>query len=247
MLRLDKRDKLLTALFGAVILLGLGGFGSGTLLEDRDDFCIACHTKPEVTYYDRARQALDDKASATDLSALAAQDLAIDLASQHYIVTNTINCIACHGGERDLGDRIESLTLGLKDTLVHFAGRGDPTIEKTTTGDPDLIIRACVSCHVETLVTAGFDNHFHVKLPQAWTLIESGVPPIVPADSPQALTDPRAKPEQLVTTVTCLSCHQAHRSDLDITNYLDQDNVVLPACARCHQETKRGPVGIAPQ
>jgi predicted CXXCH cytochrome family protein len=246
-MKLSRRGKLLTALFGAVILLGVGGFSAGTLAEEHDDFCTACHTKPEVTYYDRTQQALRAKVGAADLKALAAQDVAIDLASQHYIVTETTTCIACHGGNRGLGDRVESLALGLKDTVVQLTAQADPTIEKASTGDPALINRACVSCHVDTLVKASFDNHFHVKLPQTWALIQSGVQPIVPAESPNALTDLRTKPELLETTVTCLSCHQAHRSNLDITKYLDQDNVVLPACAQCHQETGRGPVGIAPQ
>ena len=237
----------MTALFGAVILLGLGSFTAGTLLEDSDNFCIACHTKPEVTYFDRSRQALKDKVGVTDLKTLAAQHIAIDLASQHYIVTDTLKCIDCHGGDRNLTDRVASLALGIRDTAILISGRADQTIEKTTTGDPALINRACVKCHADALLVASFDNHFHVKLPQTWALIQSGMQPIVPADNPQALTDLRTKPELLNTTVTCLSCHVAHRSNLDFTNYLDQDNVVLPACAKCHQETGRGPVGIAPK
>ncbi|HZY44956.1 MAG TPA: hypothetical protein VFF70_09435, partial [Anaerolineae bacterium] len=108
------------------------------------------------------------------------------------------------------------------------------------------INRACVGCHVMQLVTVRFANHFHVKLPQAWNLIQSGVQLIVAADTPQVLTDPRSKPELLNTSITCLSCHQAHRSNLDLTDYLDQDAVVLQACAACHRETGKGPVGIAP-
>ncbi len=238
-----KRRGIAAALIGVVILLGLGGATAGTLLEDDDNFCIACHTKPEMTYHDRAQQARSAVTNITNRPAAIQQDLALDLASQHYIISDTFQCIACHGGNRDLADRANSLTLGIKDTLKYFIGRSDPTIEKLKTGDPDLINRACVRCHVETLVTVKFDNHFHVKLPQAWQLIASGVPPI--ANSPQALTDPRSKPELLKTTVTCLSCHQAHRSNLDLTNYLDQDGAVLPACAKCHQESGQGPVGIS--
>ena len=74
--------------------------------------------------------------------------------------------------------------MGAKDSVVYFLGRADQTIEKATTGDPALIDRACVACHIEQLVTIKFENHFHVKLPQAWNVLQSGVPPIVPADTP---------------------------------------------------------------
>ncbi|HZY43176.1 MAG TPA: hypothetical protein VFF70_00370, partial [Anaerolineae bacterium] len=197
-----KRRWILTALFGAVLVLGAGGAIGGTLLEDHDDFCISCHTTPEQTYYDRVQQALKDKAGVTDLKNLAAQRVAIDLASQHYIVTDTLSCISCHGGVRNLADRVESLALGAKDSLVYFLGRADQTIEKTTTGDPALINRACVGCHATQLVTVKFENHFHVKLPQAWNLFQGGAQPIVTADNPKALTDPRSKPELLDTSIT---------------------------------------------
>jgi predicted CXXCH cytochrome family protein len=236
--------KIVAALIGSVVVLGLAGSTAGTLLEDNDNFCITCHTRPEVTYHDRAQQALSAVTNITNRQALLDQNLAIDLASQHYLVGTAFKCIDCHGGRRDLGDRVESLSLGVQDTLKYLLGRGDLTIEKATTGDPDLINRTCVRCHVDTLVAVRFDNHFHVKLPQTWQLIQSGAQPV--ADSPQALTDPRSKPELLNTTVTCLSCHQAHRSNLDFTNYLDRDGRVLPACAECHGESGHGPIGIAP-
>jgi predicted CXXCH cytochrome family protein len=248
-MRLRKWSKrsIVIALLGVVVVLGLGGAIGGTILEERDDFCITCHTKPESTYYDRTRQALKDATAAADLQNLIKQRVAIDLAGQHYIVTGTMSCIACHGGTRNVGDRIESLALGAKDSVVYFLGRADQTIEKATTGDPALIDRACVACHIAQLVTITFDNHFHVKLPQTWNLLQSGVQPIVPADTPNALTNARTKPELLETSLTCLSCHQAHRSNLDFTQYLDQNAVVLPACAKCHDETGKGPTGIAPQ
>ena len=63
--QLQQRRGLGTALFGAVILLGLGRFTAGTLLEDSDNFCIACHTKPEVIYIARSRQQLKVDLSVT--------------------------------------------------------------------------------------------------------------------------------------------------------------------------------------
>ena len=228
----------------AVVLLALSGATTETLLEDNDQFCTVCHARPEVTYVDRAQAALAAKAS--DLKALSQQYVAIDLASQHFIVGDNMNCIACHGGRRDLADRTESLALGLKDTVTFWSGQANQTLEKVSAGDPALIDRACVRCHITTLLTAGFDNHFHVKLPQTWALIASGLAPSVPPGATFALTDPRAKPELLTTSVTCLNCHQAHQSNLELTGYLNQNAVVLPACAQCHRESGKGPVGIAP-
>ena len=246
-LRHWQKRPIVAVLLGVIFVFGLGSAIGGSVLEDHDDFCTTCHTKPENTYYDRAQQALKDKASAADLQSLIKERAALDLASQHYIVTDTLTCISCHGGTRNLGDRIESLALGVKDSAVNFLGRADQTIEKATTGDPALINRACVACHITQLVTLKFENHFHVKLPQTWALLQIGVQPIIPAETPNALTNARTKPELLNTTLTCLSCHQAHRSNLDLTQYLDQVSVVLPACAQCHRESGKGPTGIAPQ
>jgi len=138
-------------------VLGLSGFGTTSfVLEESDEFCISCHRPPEQTYLDRARQARTGSAP-------------IDLASVHMSTKKqTFNCIACHRGSADLGDRISSVTLGLRDTLIHVTGSADPSIEKRTAARPGLIEHSCVTCHTDTIVTAGFENHFHVKLPATW-------------------------------------------------------------------------------
>jgi nitrate/TMAO reductase-like tetraheme cytochrome c subunit len=229
------RRRVLLIVLLAFAVLGLSGFGTTSfVLEESDEFCISCHRPPEQTYLNRARQARTGSAP-------------IDLASVHMSTKKqTFNCIACHRGSADLGDRISSVTLGLRDTLIHVTGSADPSIEKRTAALPGLIEHSCVTCHTDTIVTAGFENHFHVKLPATWGVIQSGVKPIVPNDSPQALSDPRGKPELLNTSVTCLSCHVAHLSGFDFTKYLDQTGSVYPACNTCHMETGKGPIGLVP-
>ncbi len=232
------RRLLPVALLVAVLFGGVSGATVSFVLEENDEFCIACHTAPEQVYFDRARQA-------------EAGDAPLDLSSVHMSThEREFNCIACHHGSGNLGDRITSLALGLKDTAVLIAGRADPTVEKRTAAAPGLIDRGCVACHVDTIVVAGFENHFHVKLPSAWSVIQSGVKPVVPPDTlpgaPDPLTDPQGKPEPLETTVNCLSCHVAHLSGFEFVNYLDESGAVFPACNTCHMETERGPIGLAP-
>jgi nitrate/TMAO reductase-like tetraheme cytochrome c subunit len=218
----------------AFVVLSLGGFGVGSVLEESDAFCTSCHTAPEQAYFDRAQQA-------------KAGDIPIDLASVHLSThEQEFNCIACHRGSGNLGDRITSLTLGAKDAVIYFTGNGDPTIEKRTAAAPGLIDRGCVGCHIDTIVVAGFENHFHVKLPSTWAVLQSGVQPVVPEAEPQALTDPRGMPELLDTSVTCLSCHLAHLSGFDFVAYLDTSGTVDPACNDCHIETGKGPKGLLP-
>jgi hypothetical protein len=186
--------RLLPIVLLAVALLG-SGFGAYTslVLEESDEFCISCHRPPEQAYFDRAQQATDAGAP-------------VDLSSLHMSTREVaFNCIACHRGASQIDDRILSVMLGARDTLIHFAGGGDPALEKRSAALPDLIDRSCVKCHVDAIVVAGFENHFHVKLPAAWQAIQSGVMPITPPDlppgSPDPLADTQGKPEPLETTV----------------------------------------------
>ncbi len=57
----------------ALILLSGTGFVTATTLEEHDTFCIACHTVPEVTYYNRAYLLLDHPNNTVS-----------DLATAHY-------------------------------------------------------------------------------------------------------------------------------------------------------------------
>lgn len=124
---------------------------SASQLEEHDPFCIACHTTPEQTYFDRAQAA-----STGDVA---------DLSSVHYVVSeDPFRCIDCHRGDDGLQDRATTLALGARDALTYFTGRADSTLEKGHTALPQLQNIACARCHAETLAEPGFNNHFHNEL-----------------------------------------------------------------------------------
>src|SRR4051794_31148855 len=90
----------------ALIILGGGGFVTATILEEHDNFCAACHTVPESTYYNRAYSTLQILSSA-----------APDLATAHYTLSKThgmpdFSCISCHRGDSSLQNRVSTILLG---------------------------------------------------------------------------------------------------------------------------------------
>ena len=198
-------------------------------LEERDAFCTACHTAPEATYYDRARQAL------------AGQEPLQDLASAHYAAVDGFRCIDCHRGDSGAAHRAATLALGARDALIYVSGRADQTIEKTEIEVPDLLTAGCVRCHADSLLVTGFENHFHNKLPDAYAAWQAGGQLTAPAGQPAP-----AALERYDTTLRCLDCHltHIHTPGAELTGFLDLDNVTLPACVRCHQETGHGPLEL---
>ena len=142
--------KKLTGLLVIIIAIAFILALTATKAEETNSFCIACHTAPEQTYFDRAA---------------AAHDLEIvDLASAHSVEHEDFKCIDCHRGESTLTDRATTLALGARDTLIFISGQADQTIEKGHATQPDLLNRACWQCHQEAVTQAGFNNHFHNKL-----------------------------------------------------------------------------------
>jgi hypothetical protein len=157
-------------------------------------------------------------------SLVKSRDAAADLASAHAAAN--IDCVGCHRGNQGVRDRVIALALGARNTAKFVSGRYDPNHSQVAVAF--LLTDSCVRCHVtqpalggvkpgETnpAMAAGFENHFHTLL-----------------------FDPKIK-----TSVTCVSCHPAHREAFPELQFLDTTNVVLPACERCHQETGRGPAG----
>ena len=148
----------------ALLILGAVPVVGVSRLEERDTFCISCHTLPEVTYYERAQ------------SALAGEEPYLDLSSDHYAIfaekpgEPPFKCIACHRGNQGVVHRATTLALGARDTLIFLTGQADPTIEKTKLEVPSLLTAACLKCHTGSLLVAGFPNHFHNKLPEARVL-----------------------------------------------------------------------------
>lgn len=134
-----------TVIVVVIILLG------ASRLEEHDPFCIACHTAPEQTYFDRAQVALTGEVP--------------DLSSAHYVVSDeSFRCIDCHRGDDGFQDRATTLVLGARDAGVFLAGLADPTLEKGHSTLPQLQNTACIRCHADTLAEPGFNNHFHNEL-----------------------------------------------------------------------------------
>jgi hypothetical protein len=206
-----------------------------SVLEERDSFCIACHTAPEVAYYNRAQ------------SALAGAEPIADLSSVHYTSVaaggQAFRCIDCHRGDGGLAHRAATLALGARDALIFVTGQANQTIEKAQIEAPDLLTAGCVKCHAVSLLLVGFENHFHNKLPEAYTTWQAGGQLVAPTGQPGADTTAL---ERYATSVRCLDCHRAHHQTPggELTGYLDLENDTLPACVRCHQETGGGPLEL---
>lgn len=215
-----------------LVAVGLGLAGYASHLEEDDRFCISCHTVPERVYYERA-QAASNPASVGEPP--------VDLSSSHYAGAQApFRCIDCHRGNHTLVDRATTLALGLNDALIWIAGRADPALEKNTAYAPHLLNAACTRCHTETLLVIGFENHFHNKLPDAYRAWQAGGKLLPPRRGPVTGEDTTGL-KFYNTTLTCLDCHRAHVQGEAAQFFLRQEELVLPACERCHQETDRGP------
>ena len=226
------------AAFAAVIVLGVIGFTTGTLLEENDSFCASCHTVPETTYVDRSGIAKANAAAPVT-----------DMASSHFHLAmakgETTNCISCHRGNSSLGDRAQTLALALKDTITLVLGKADPTIEKPTIAQPMLVNTACIGCHEKTLLTVnGNATHFHNLLPATLALVAQGKPLITTSGRGRIRNDRGA-----TTQLTCTDCHAAHKTQ-DLTDPLASklklvDKVAAQkACDACHKDANERPQSI---
>jgi nitrate/TMAO reductase-like tetraheme cytochrome c subunit len=196
--------------------------------EEQDGFCISCHTVPEQTYFDRARA-----------------DPPPDLSSAHYHLSEGFRCIDCHRGDGGWRHRALTLALGARDAAIFFSGGADPAIEKKTTAAPTLPNAACVKCHAEALLVAGFENHFHNKLPAAYEAWQAGGRLTVPPDYPDAEFTELTRSD---TSVSCTDCHRAHvhLEGAESQQYLDIEGDVYPACVICHRQAGQGPLELGP-
>lgn len=233
-----KRRRLLPTLgIGIVILvlLGVGGFVTASLLEEHDSFCIACHTVPETTYYDRAHSSLAKGIASADVP---------DLASAHYTLSKENNkpefaCINCHRGDSTLGNRIQTLTLGARDALIFVSGKANPAVEKGKIAEGFLPDASCVSCHTDTMLTLrGMDNHYHNALPQTAKLLANGAHYLLPSGQPTSTGDENSfesNGRTVETSVKCLSCHVAHKTVANggPTKFTEEANLKL-MCQKCH-------------
>ena len=241
--RLPRRRRWLFILGGMfVILLIFSGIGfvTATALEDQDNFCISCHTVPEVTYYNRAYVSLDHPDQTVS-----------DLATAHYHLSQQngktpFACIDCHRGDAGLADRVAAITLGARDALIFVTGHEDPTIEKTQTAEGWLSNNSCIGCHASTLLNVtGFNNHYHTKLMQAAALVASGAKFTIGGnlttlpDVNQAVAD---WTRTINVTLDCTACHVAHKTlpNGTATQFIDT-RIEAEACVACHVAAHQGP------
>jgi mono/diheme cytochrome c family protein len=243
-----------------IVLLVMAGGAAGALAiserQERDDFCLSCHTPQHRAYIERA-------------TAAVAGALALDLSSYHYQQIygkgEVIRCIDCHRGDGGVRHRAQLMSLSAELSARWLAGQDDRRLEKTaitttvvngltrTVSPTSLALRApelsnagCVACHKAQLLVAGMANHMHNTLPAAYELWKYGEP----LSAPSGVSDPQALLAQGLalyqTSVQCSHCHQTHRA-LDTAKFLDLQAVVKSACEQCHRETGRGPAEVAIQ
>ena len=167
---MKSRTRWLILGLGLVVLLVVP-FPVASRLEERDEFCISCHTAPEETYYERA-------------VSTAAGETAYppDLASAHYDLEEMpFRCIDCHRGDQSFPHRLQTFLLGARDALIWASGQADETIEKVHAGEPELLNAGCLHCHAEAVLELGFNNHYHNQLTAARKLEAMGLEPFAPS------------------------------------------------------------------
>ncbi len=137
----------------ALIALLVGGTGVGLVLEQRDEFCAACHTEPETTYVRQSRDTASPRSPT--------------LAAFHHRLEGTamesrvaFKCIDCHGGVGPAARLTTLYQLGVGDALAFLSGR----YEQPATTHRPLPDANCTRCHAREVAVPGFENHFHNKL-----------------------------------------------------------------------------------
>ncbi len=251
--RRSSSSLLLGAVMLALVVAAMLVAASVVLAQQEDDaFCVSCHTPQHRTYLDRAEAA-------------SAGALADDLSSYHYQhlrgTGGSIRCIDCHRGDDTPRAHLETLILSAEMAARWLVAADDPRVSKTTIittvsqgltltvpqttlalRRPHLTNDSCLSCHRETLLLVGMDNHMHNMLPPAFMLWRNGARLIVPPDAadPQAVL---ARGLSLyATTVGCHNCHQTH-ARIEEARYLNAE-VVKHACEQCHREAGAGPIPV---
>ena len=128
-----RRGRLL-AIAGAVgAIAAPGGWLVTDRLEQRNDFCNACHLEPGVALHAAVRRDFD---AAQPVSLSAAHAAAAAAQGEAF------RCIDCHGGVSPLG-RLRVKALAARDALVYLSGRfEEPDGMRFPLWDED-----CAQCH----------------------------------------------------------------------------------------------------
>lgn len=232
--QMSRRSAMILAGFVLILLAGAGGIG-GTFLEENDQFCTSCHLAAERTYYNRSQMAM------------VHQESIPDLASYHYVTAlndpqiGEFRCIDCHRGRQTIPHRVVTLGLGVYDGLVYLTGGGSPDeIQRNTVHQSWLIEASCLNCHSDTVLTLGFNNHYHNYLPaieKAFDLqdgdlfVEQGLT----FEEERRLLLDGIQPKE--TEVTCLTCHLAHTQIIGGARVqFVQERTRDQGCTACHED-----------
>ncbi len=243
------RPVLLYALIPLAIALALYfGYSGYHDIVDRqtdDQNCLLCHTDQHQAYLTRANAAI-------------AGDVAADLSSYHYqqIVGKggAIRCIDCHRGDDSTRARVETVALSARISMQWLL-RGEITGTDATAQlrddasgagaglmrgssaliAPHLSNDGCITCHRDTVLTAGVENHRHNALPVAYDLWKNGAQLIPPAGDVDAQAVIARGLIRYETKVTCSDCHQTHRATVE-AKYLSVAQVNA-MCVQCHADS----------
>lgn len=140
---------------GILVFMGMALFVFARI-EEQDTFCTACHTEPEVTYFNRAQATAP-----------------VDMASEHGMysrrdpkLANT-RCIECHSGAGALG-RVHSAVKGAQNAVRWVMKTAvQPAVLTERIADEN-----CLKCHVDTPKETDFDSHSHQYLAK-WQATEA--------------------------------------------------------------------------
>ncbi len=128
-------------------VIAIGGVGVALALENQDAFCAACHTEPEVRYYQQSIES-----NPTTLAAFHTQ--------------KQTACIDCHSASGLLG-RGAGLSQGAHDLASFLSGAYNrPAITTSPLGDD-----SCLKCHTNAVAqrsdqTEAMNGHYHAFLPR---------------------------------------------------------------------------------
>ncbi len=125
----------LAGVVGFALITLTGGFVL-TRVEENDQFCAACHTEPETTYYQRS---------------LARP---VDLASAHAV--ENVACVQCHSGIGVTG-RVDTLVLGAKNVVLFYSNQ----YQTPGTAETPIHTDHCVKCHAEVTQQFNANTHYH--------------------------------------------------------------------------------------
>jgi len=214
----------------ALFMMGITTIVTGSALEDHDQFCASCHMQPENTYDQRAQIVIHGSGGP------------VDLASQHYVQdarlpNQSFRCVDCHRGDHMLGDRSTTLLIGANDLVTYFVGVPNQQIEKGSVTSPQVIDNSCMTCHQDIALRVGFPNHFHNKLPAAYTAWRRGGKLRLPEGSPEKYQkDLEAGLSLIRINITCIDCHKGHVSKVNEAQaqYYDLKVDIYPICEKCH-------------